>query len=46
MNFKTLKQELYKKLGRMSQNDFEDFMSELRRTYYKLHKFNFRRKVE
>jgi hypothetical protein len=37
MNFETLKRELDKKLQVMSKDDFEKFVIELRKRYYKLH---------
>ena len=35
MNFNTIKQELYKKIKMMSEDDFENFINELKRIYYK-----------
>ena len=37
MNFNTIKQELNKKIKRMSQEDFEKFVAELKKIYYKSH---------
>jgi len=37
MNFNTIKQELNKKIKKMSKNDFNNFISELKRVYYKGH---------
>ena len=38
MNFNTLKQALYKKIKLMSEKDFNDFLIELKRIYYKTYK--------
>ena len=38
MNFNTLKQTLYKKIKLMSEEDFKNFLTELKRVYYKTHK--------
>ena len=38
MNFNTLKQALYKKIKLMSEEDFNNFLIELKRVYYKTHK--------
>ena len=35
MNFNTIKQELNKKIKKMSEDDFNNFISELKRIYYK-----------
>lgn len=35
MNFNTIKQELNKKIKRMSEKDFRNFIIELERIYYK-----------
>lgn len=35
MNFNTIKQELNKKIKRMSEKDFRNFIIELKRIYYK-----------
>ena len=35
MNFNTIKQELNKKIKRMSEKDFLKFIKELKRIYYK-----------
>ena len=35
MNFNTIKQELNKKINRMSEKDFRNFIIELERIYYK-----------
>lgn len=35
MNFNSIKQELNKKIKKMSQKDFENFITELKRIYYK-----------
>lgn len=35
MNFNTIKQELNKKIKRMSEKDFKNFIIELERIYYK-----------
>lgn len=34
MNFNTIKQELNKKIKRMSEQDFQKFIEELKRIYY------------
>lgn len=34
MNFNTIKQELNKKIKRMSEEDFQKFIEELKRIYY------------
>ena len=34
MNFNTIKQELNKKIKRMSEEDFQKFIKELKRIYY------------
>ena len=38
MNFNTVKQELYKKIKKMSKEDFIKFIDELKRIYYKAHR--------
>lgn len=35
MNFNTIKQELNKKIKKMSEEDFQKFIKELKRIYYK-----------
>lgn len=35
MNFNTLKQALYEKIKLMSEEDFNNFLTELNRIYYK-----------
>lgn len=35
MNFNTIKQELNKKIKNMSEEDFQKFIKELKRIYYK-----------
>lgn len=35
MNFNTIKQELNKKIKRMSEEDFQKFIKELKRIYYR-----------
>ena len=35
MNFNTVKQELHKKIKKMSKEDFIKFIDELKRIYYK-----------
>ena len=35
MNFNTIKQELNKKIKKMSEEDFQKFIEELKRIYYK-----------
>lgn len=35
MNFNTIKQELNKKIKKMSEKDFQKFIKELNRIYYK-----------
>lgn len=35
MNFNTIKQELNKKIKKMSEEDFQNFIKELKRIYYK-----------
>lgn len=37
MNFNTIKQELYKKMKKMSKEDFYNFITELTLIYYKAH---------
>ncbi len=37
MNFNTIIQELNKKIKHMSEDDFNNFISELKRVYYKTH---------
>lgn len=37
MNFNFIKQELYKKIKNMSKDDFDNFITELKRVYYKVH---------
>ena len=38
MNFNTIKQALFKKIKLMSEEDFNNFLIELKRVYYKAHK--------
>lgn len=38
MNFNTVKQDLFKKIKLMSEEDFNNFLTELKRVYYKTHK--------
>lgn len=40
MNFNTVKMALYKKIKLMSMEDFNNFLTELKRVYYKTHKRN------
>ena len=35
MNFNTIKQELHKKIKKMSEEDFVKFLEDLKRIYYK-----------
>lgn len=35
MNMNTITQELNKKIKKMSENDFKNFITELKRVYYK-----------
>lgn len=37
MNFNTIKQELYKKIKKMSKDDFNNFIIKLKQIYYKAH---------
>lgn len=38
MNFNTVKQALFSKIKLMSEEDFNNFLTELKRVYYKTHK--------
>ena len=37
MNFNTVKQALYEKIKMMSEEDFNNFLIDLKRAYYKTH---------
>ena len=46
MNFNTIKQELNKKTKKMSEDDFNNFISELKRIYYKDHNNGSRKEIK
>ncbi len=46
MNFNTLKQELNKKIKLMSEKDFNNFIIELKRVYYKTHRMTVKQLIK